>query len=102
MGAEFPLGDLKSTLVLADLKQLRDPLLVRSEPSDLADEVADHGGALAELAFAGGGALGDVSLGNLVTPVQTDGDAVANHGGGHAATTMVGQQQQLVGVSHYY
>lgn len=86
VGTKLPLGDLESTLVLAYLQQLSNTLLVGSESSDLADEVADETGALAELALAGGGTLGDVALGNLVAPVQTDGDAVAHHGWSHAAT----------------
>lgn len=83
VSAEFPLGDLQSTLVLADLEQLRDTLLVGSESRDLADELADHGGALAELALVGGRALGDVALGDLVAPVEPHRNAVADHGRRH-------------------
>lgn len=83
VGAELPLGDLEGTLVLADLEELSDTLLVGGEAYDLADELAHEGGALAELALAGGGALGDVALGHLVTAVEPHGDAVAHDGRRH-------------------
>ena len=83
VSAEFPLGDLEGALVLADLEQLSDALLVGREAGDLADELADQGGALAELAAGGGRALGDVALGDLVAAVEAHGNAVADHGRCH-------------------
>jgi hypothetical protein len=83
MSAELPLGDLEGALVLADLEQLRDALLIGSQSTYLADELADQGRALAELALAGGRALGDVTLGDLVAAVKPHRNAVANHGRRH-------------------
>ena len=79
VSAELALGDFERALVLADLEELGDALLVGSESGDLADELADERGALAELAAGGGRALGDVALGHLVAPVQPHRNAVAHH-----------------------
>lgn len=42
------LGDLEGALVLPDLEKLHNALLVRREPSDLADKLANHADALAK------------------------------------------------------
>ena len=81
--AQFPLGHLESALVLSNLQELSDPLLVRSKPCHLADELAHERGALAELALGAGRPLGDFALRHLVTPVHAYGDAVAHNGGRH-------------------
>jgi hypothetical protein len=46
-------------------------------------ELVDQGHALAKLALAGGRALGDVTLGDLVAAVKSNRNNVANHGWRH-------------------
>ena len=72
-GTESLLGELTGTLVLGVTEQLNDSALVGSEASNLLDDLADEGSALAQVALGSGDTGLDDTGSGFVALVEANG-----------------------------